>query len=877
LAVRDGMGRDRDGAKRLAASIRDAAASPALATLQAELSLGDRSVPSKVSRGRASRELEAAMEKDKGDVLARLLSAGIALEDGRHAEATELVNQARAAHKPIGYPVAMTQSRVDLALGIDAQAEHTAAEALTLQPGLCEALNLRYDIARKRDAAADADRLLKDQAKCPGHLGRVAEHARMRGDLEAAAAAYRKLLERDPGHIPTASQLTNLYVSLRRFDDAVRLLEDLRKSWPRNAALAKRLGEVHDFAGQPEKALAAREQALLLDGGDLTLRRTVERTKTGKELLQDHAIDGKAALDNYQAQPGSEDAASIYILDAAAVRAYPDGSTVDRIHIIQKALDQSGVSSIGEVTIPAGAQVLSLRTIKADGTVLEPENIEGKDAISLPGVQVGDYVEYEYLQANRARGPSQPGFTLASFYFQIARQPNHWSTYKVIAPKGAGLGVEAHNMPPLKVQKTADAEVFFHEERHVPPYIPEPNGPPSGNEYLPFVTVGAGATGSDGLVATYADNYLDRGRITSEVELFARAAAEGKSGLEAAQAIYAAVNQKLQGRDAGLSMSAAHSVAQDRGSRLWLLKASLEAVGIPTRVAAVRTFATDPASYLFPNETLLPYLCLRAEVPDYGEVWLDPVVRFAPFGELPEQAAGGRDAYLFPEPGRPLVKVKTPPFADRVGKVVTLDLKLEADGRLTGTGQEVYAGFEAAQLAEALEALSPDQRNQALQSALSRYFGGADLSKLELEMKREVGAPLTVRYQFSAPQFARVEGDRRLVLGALTFPVQLGRRYVQLGSRRTPLYIDNTERSRTEVKLALPPGWTVSTAGGELKTQSAVGTFVRTERQEGSTFLVSEDYRLQMARVPTNQYNAFAQFAGEVDLIQSRDLAVEKK
>jgi cellulose synthase operon protein C len=521
--------------------------------------------------------------------------------------------------------------------------------------------------------------------------------------------------------------------------------------------------------------------------------------------------------------------------------------------------------------------VLALRTIKADGTVLEPESIEGKDTMSLPGVQVGDYVEYEYLQAHSPRGPSQPGFTSSSFYFQISRQPNNWSTYRVVAPKGSGLSVDVHNMRPMAIDTSGGEDVFFHEERNVPPYIPEPNGPPSANEYLPFVSVGAGTNGNDAVVAVYSDAYLDRGQITFEVEDFAKRATEGKTGEEAVRALYAEVMKKLSGRDAGLTASAGAAISQDRGSRLWALKSGLEAIGIKARIAAVRTFSADPGGYKFPNEALLPYLCLRVELPGGGEVWLDPLVRFAPYGELPELAAGGKDAYLLPEPGRPSEKVKTPARVDRPGKDVRLELKLDTEGKLTGSGTETYAGFEAAQLAEALEALSPDQRDQALESALSRYFGGAELSGLKLDIQREVGAPLVVRYQFTAARFGRPEGDKKMVLGALTFPFQLGRRFVQTGSRRTPLYIDDTEASHTVATVELPPGYQLVSPIGEVKANGGVfGKFIRREKQRGQVLTVEEDYRLDQARVPTNQYEGFAQFAGEVDLIQTRDLLIQK-
>lgn len=875
LAAFDGLERDRDGAKRLIEPLSRFFSSPAISSLRADLALEDPTLPTKVAHGRATRDLDAALERDRGEVHALLSTARLALEDGRHLEAAELVRRARAAHQPAGFPAVLMQARVELALGLEAQADATAAEAARLQPGLCEALSLRYELARRRDAVALADELLAALSLCPGSTARQAEHLKSRGELKAAAALYQTLLARAPAHLPTANSLLVLFFSLHRYQDARALLQALRSLWPRNAVLWKKAADVEELAGRPEEALAYREKALALDGGDLPLRRAVERARHGREPLQEYAIDGKAAIAAYEERPLSEGTGSAYVLDAAAVRAYPDGSTVDRIHIVQKALDQSGVSEVGEVTIPSGAYVLALRTIKADGTVLEPESIGGKDSISLPGVQVGDYVEYEYLQANPSRGPAQPGFTSSAFYFQVSNQPNHWSTYTVVAPRGMGLEVDAHNTGARRPEVRGEEEVFSHDERRVPPYIPEPDAPPSGNEYLPFVVAGAGQRGNEGLVMAYADGYLDRGQVSFELEELARAAAAGKEGREAVRAFYLAVMQKLTGRDAGLGTSAAASLAQGRGSRLWTLKAGLESLGIRARVAAVRPFRADPASYRFPTEALLPYLCLRVELPE-ETLWLDPLVRFAPFGELPEPAMGEREAYLFPEPGRPLEKVKTPAAPEPPGKEVALELALDAEGKLTGSGEETYFGFHAAQLAEALESVAPDQRDQALQSALARYFGGAELSNLKLEIRREVGAPLRVRYRFSAPRFARVEDEGKLVLGALTFPSQLGRRYVQLGSRRTPLYLDATEASRVRARLTLPAGYRVLSPEPELKTSGRFGRFLRREREEGGKLVIEEELRLGMARVPAAEYQDFARFAGEVDLIQARDLVIAR-
>lgn len=885
LAARDALGRDRDGARALLAGLPASVNGPAVATLRSDVYLQDRTVPTRVSRGRATRELETALLKDPGFVAAKMITAQLALDDGRQLDALEQARAARDAHSPPGAPVLQLIARVELALGLDAAAAATARDAEAALPGACEALLLQYDVARRRDAVADSDGLLNRTSHCSGALSRSAEHLRARGELKGAIAQWEALLARDEGQVAVATTLTALYTSEKRFDDAVKLLTRLRTQWPRNAQLPKTLGDVLEMAGRHPEALAAREAALTLDGADLQLRRALARTKTGKELLQDYAISTEEALKSYEAAPGSEDATSSFVLDAAAIQAFPDGTMVDRVHIIQKALDQQGVQDVAEVEIPQGATVLTLRTIKPDGRSLEPENIEGKDAMSLPGVQVGDLVEYEYLLAHPSRGPAQPGFTASAFYFQVAKQPNARSSYVVIAPKGSGMEVDAHNVKAPRPQLEGELEVLRHEERRVPPYIPEPLGPPSANEWLPFVSVGSGQRGNEGVVHAYADAFLEKGLITWEVEAFAREAVKSLAvdeksralGVDAIKAVYAAVQHKLSGRDAGLSVSAAASVAQDRGSRVWLLKASLDALGFDARLVAVRAFTADPSPYLFPNEGLLPYICLRVSVPGGDAVWLDPLVRFAPFGELPEFALGGLEAYVLPESGRPMEKTKTPERSTRPGKTVTLELKLDAEGQLSGRGVETYTGFEAAQLAEALESLSPDQRDQALQSALSRYFGGADLSKLQVDAKRDVGGPVTVSYEFLARRFGRVEGDGRLIAASLTYPLMVGRRFLAVPSRVTPLFIDSSEASSTKATLTLPKGWVLKSPVGEVKLKGPSGEYVRREAQQGDQVKVDEEFRLTQSRIPPKKYDAFVQFAGEVDLVQQRDLLFEKQ
>jgi hypothetical protein len=157
---------------------------------------------------------------------------------------------------------------------------------------------------------------------------------------------------------------------------------------------------------------------------------------------------------------------------------------------------------------------------------------------------------------------------------------------------------------------------------------------------------------------------------------------------------------------------------------------------------------------------------------------------------------------------------------------------------------------------------------------VARYFGGADLTMVKLEHAEEVGAPFILRYEFKVPRFARMEGEKRMVLGPLTFPAMLGRRYVQLSTRKSPMLLESSEVSDTEVHVTLPEGWRLSDPQAELKVDSTFGRFRRSERQEGRVLIINESLRIPRVRVYPKSYEAFSSFAADVDLLQMRDMTL---
>jgi hypothetical protein len=868
VAARDALERDDQGAKALLAELPAKARSAAFLVLRAEAGQADGAVPQRIRAGRAQRDLEDALKLDAQEASAWLRLSIVARSDGRLDEAAAALERARpAAHKG-GWRTLLSEARLAQARGVDALADDAAKRALSVEKGLCEALVLRYDFARRLDAVAAADGFLAALEHCPGSHHRAAEHLRLRGDLAGARARLERQAAASPLDPGPRQQAAQVAIAMRDPKAASAQLASLVEAWPHSALYRKRRAEALEAQGDVPGARSEREAALRIDGSDLRLRRSLA-VEDGTEILDALSHDGEAALESYLADAPRETSAGVYVLDAAAMEGHADGSITERTHVLAKVVDQRGVGKLAEVHLPAGAEVLTLRTRKRDGRSLEPENLADKDSVSLPGVEVGDFVEYEYLASTASRGPSLPGFAMPKFYFRMADGQIFRSVFEARAPKGHGLAVDAHGMEAPVVSEEGAYDRVTAERRNAEAFVPEP-GQPSVDEILPFVQVGAGA-GNDELLTSFGDMLIDRTRPTLEIERFAREAAAGKQGLEAVRAVYEKVMQEVKGKEGSLTGSAAATLAQGRGSRLLLLRAALDVLGVRSRLFLVRPFGADPAPYRFPVSELFSSPALEVEVAGQT-LLLDPSVRFAPFGRLPVQAEG-QDAAILPGVSERLSHFRTRSLSGDDIKKVSLTLTVSPDGVAAGEGEERYEGFEAAYLRSGLERLDEEQRKQAIEAAVSRTFRGASLTSFEVREEERSGTPVVLRYRFSTPGFARVDGNR-LVLSHGIYPAGLSRRYVALFERATPLYLGSPERQDLSAEVRLPKGMGLVGPPQSVKLESPFGRFERTEKTAPGQIRITESLSLPMNRVPAARYGELVRFVSAVDKEQAREWVV---
>ncbi len=144
------------------------------------------------------------------------------------------------------------------------------------------------------------------------------------------------------------------------------------------------------------------------------------------------------------------------VLDRAVTRVFGSGATMTLTHEIVRVDSKDAIDRWGEIEVPAGAEILTLRTHKPDGTTREPEEIAGKESVSAADLAIGDYVEWELLETH---GPSEafaPGFLAERFFFQSFDAPIARSELVLVTPAGLPLAVDARAGAP-KAGKTSGA------------------------------------------------------------------------------------------------------------------------------------------------------------------------------------------------------------------------------------------------------------------------------------------------------------------------------------------------------------------------------------------------------------------------------------
>ncbi|MEM6290326.1 MAG: hypothetical protein AAGA54_03645 [Myxococcota bacterium] len=877
-ALADG---DGDTAERHVAGLADALVFPEGLLMQAAFERNDRSRPRTNSASREQTALQTALELQPqlGQAQGSLLE--LLLRRGDDTEATAMLE---------GLPDASLRTvegellryQIHRARGKEHLAKAALDRAKALDPEHCKVL--RFERAQARDIrdVRTEDALVEALGDCAGSLQTQAELAETRGDWEAAKTAWMTALERKPDDLEALDAMARLAIRAGDVPTARQYIERALALSPLRVGSHVVLADLALSEGKRAQAQAQLDDALALVPFSNTLRRMAADLGREDDLMA-YRVDGLAAVKAYQASGATyEGAGEALVLDRSVVRVYEGGGLRQVVHIVVHLLSKEALDRYGELDTPPGAELLTLRSFKPDGQIFEPELVPGKDGVSLRHLEVGDFVEYEYVLEEAPSGVVPDYVDVSTFRFQSFDVPYHRSELLVLHPPATPLKFDRRNTPPDMETRTVshggkDLTLLTMGVDEMPRLGVEP-GARSLLEEVPNVRIFTEVDTSAWLESLAASVYYAR-RMNPELQAEVRRLTKGTEGPEETlRRLWTWVVENVD--DGGdLSSAATATYATRRGSRLVLLAAMLDEAGVDSELWLARN-RHGPAPLPGGHPMIENYDAAMLAVPLPGRsqpLMVMTASKVMPLGYLPP---GYDDTKALRIPVRPgdaagVVDVPAPPpnLADR--RIWDLDVDVDVLGDATVTGSVTLFGGEAIAWRQALREVDEDRIQEIFQQAELGWLRGNDLRSLEVRGADDLDAPLELAFEATTAALGVVQNGA-LLLQADLVPLDQASRYVALPTRVTGMVVPYAPVHEATVRVRLRDG-RFSEVPEPLSLTSDFGAFERTVDGRAGASEVQMRYRstLTTGVIEARKYRTFADFARAVETATGASLRAE--
>jgi tetratricopeptide (TPR) repeat protein len=863
--------------------------------LGATLARVDPTRPASFTRDAGRAALRAALTADDGNAQAWEDLAAVELEDDHLREAIAAARgAARAAPKwwvpehVLSHALRARGLEWDADRALDRAAQRggatAAAHAGDVPCALLDALRRRAEERRELETRGRLEEALSScDAESPARVDRL----RARGELAAATQQLRAALKMAPDREDLSADLVEVLLASGARAEALAELAQRVAREPRDPLLRLRLADAQAAAGQRSAALESVRQALVMRPDVAEVRRAARAL--GLPLpLDAYRLDGTQVIRAFEASGRRYAAPAVVVLDRTVSRVMPDGAQLTLTHEIVRVQSKDAIDRWAEVEVPAGAEVLALRTHKADGTTREPEEIAGKETVSAANVAIGDYVEWETLETRPASGAFGPGFLGDRFYFQSFDAPLDRTQFVLVTPAAMKLEFDRRAGGPTPGETVADGlRVTTFEATNVPQLFAERAAVPA-IEYVPSIRPASGVTFQ--AWTRYVEEQL-YGTTRTSPALRERAKAlkdaAGTSPGDKTRLAAAVVKWVTENVDAvdDLRDPATLTLARGRGNRLALMLALLRELDVPARPVLARSRLVAETDAAAPVEELDDFSdsILEISLSPERRVWVDPRLRYASFGYLPPSLDGARTLAL--GDGRFGVARSTG-TADH--RSVDVTIRLDEQGGGVAVATEELTGWPALEWAELVERFGADRarlRQDFEQRWLGVQFPGARLRDLDVDVARPTGADRAgmarVRYSFVSPQLA-VRSEHEMRLLPTFFRSQPGRRFATEPRRSTTLVLGFDVPFHLTATVELPRAANLVDQGdGILGRVERKGAYrfveerhLRTGAPNGDVLVLTREATLPLTRVPPAEYAGVAADLRRVDGFEQQEIRI---
>jgi len=723
----------------------------------------------------------------------------------------------------------------------------------------------RRNFRREADCQASLERVL---SKSSQKAQRLVGHQ----ELPEAAREYLRLIALKPREPTLRSSLAEVYRRMGQFDKAKGELAQLLGISPHPGRVNRALATVLFEEGDTEAGLEELRKALRESPTDRSLRRALSALGETDEL-EGFRVSLEKVLKERDPKRKYEGVSTAYLLDQYVSRVFPDGSSLDLTHIIAKVLDKGGVQRMGEIRVPRNAHLYNLRVVKPSGETLEPEIITKKDSYSMSGLAPGDIVQYEYLSPMRKLSIPK-AYRGANFTFNSIETPTERAQLVVLTPPKYPLQYRFRNAKvEPKIEERPDVTVYRWDMKNPKAVHREPRPVPY-QEYIPHVQFSGGLTW-DNVRLEYANRLIPQLTVSPEMEAAAVEALQGVTAPDQrAERIFRMAEDRIKRPTSSTYLGQpAHVIYSERsGNMLIVLKALYDHFGIPADVFFAYSQTQALPVLEVPSLGVFRYGLIRLTLPEKGAVWIEPAQSRLPFGYF-SPAFGGTQALLVLGPGETMAPVPQPP-SEQDHVAMRWQGRISRAGEIEVDAEETFSGVLAGAMRRLAENYTDQQWTQFLERNLSHSVRGATVTNVRLADLEDYERPVTLKYQFRAPGYARLQGET-LRIEQVFGKHNMVRRFAPLPGRRISLLLPSPVSDTIETVLVFPEGSRPIRTPRALKLKTPFGQYEATVEAQSHVLKVARSLQQPIQRVSPKSYPSYARFCQSIDENEVYEIAVQ--
>lgn len=827
--------------------------------------------------------LERAVQASPGWSRPRLWIAEMDAGAGRTQDAWEATSKLLTA-APEDVDAARLAARLALGRGWNVEARGWLERARRSAPGridlLSDAVELYGRIGApdaQRAALAEWGRRAPEQDDWIDRLSADAAFSfdgspAARARVEAALAAWDRLLALRPGHLYAALAKARLLADVGREVEGLALLDAWAARYPYEAVIELRRAGLLAQRGDDQSAERALRRSLELDRSQIEIGETLIRRGEPDPLAQ-YLADGAAILAS--APPPAEGVDSALLADISAVEIDREGGQTELYQGIHKVYTRAGVEREGELQPLPRARIEALRLHKPDGRVVDVE--PNHRPLNLPQLGPGDAIEYVWRRYTPPLEPIPGALDNSTVWlFQNDDRAYVLSRYVVIHDQDLPVAA-CGNTGGIEVTDRIEQghRIRDHIGRALPVLRLEPHVA-DREEITPHIRLALGADWQD-----YGDLVRSalQGALMIDAPLPAmveqvRKQAGGQDPRRLARAIHEVVTRGLRPGQQSLSLGLPASVnaSAGEGNRTTVALALARAFALDARLILARTHDRNGIDLDCPLPAIFHYP-LAAIVVDQQPLLMDFNEGDHPFDTIPP-AYSGADALEVPlDPARPAGIVTLPVRSAPLLRQTHAQLVLSPEGEVEGTVQYTFRGSYGSFVRRLLRELPAERLELMFQSLAAEPFPGALLRGRQVQGDDDPAADLILTLTIAHGRFARATTDG-LALPIVTDPTGLLQEFASLPIRRYALRLDAEVYRLDEIELTPPPGWSFGPLPERTALESPFGRLLLDATRRGEALIVRREVTIPLRRVEPVDYQDLREFAQAIDTAERRELTI---